>query len=202
MPVKKFKDPFLNTNAINAATEQVTVATSAHNVNHGSPLIESKNHKGSSTLSLNKKSLKDPKAEPKATPLPTSSNTLTLRERTPNGDLLVEPTTNSSELTKRYNKEDLKLGWQGLSGRMIKYLSEGDRFERLMDETKLRDLGVFLGIATEKVLLLEGQPTQIISQPQHQAIDRLGVALKDALEKRGLVTLTERKISIESGASK
>jgi hypothetical protein len=140
---------------------------------------------------VSKKSLKAPNAEPKATP------SLTLRERTPNGGLLAEPTSNSSPLTRKYNKDYLKDRWQTLSGRMMDWLHQDDRLEQMMAETKLRDIGVMLGIATEKVLLLEGQPTQIISQPQHQAIDRLGVALKDALEKRGLVTLTERKISIE-----
>lgn len=151
---------------------------------------------------VSKKALKAPKAEPKATPLSPSSNTLTLRERTPNGGLLVEPTTNSSPLTKKYNKDYLKDRWQTLSGKMMDWLHEEGRLEQMMTETKLRDIGVMLGIATEKVLLLEGQPTQIISQPQHQAMDRLGVALKDALEKRGLVTLTERKISIEPGSPK
>jgi len=145
---------------------------------------------------VSKKDLKAPKAEPKATPA------LTLRNRTPNGGLLAEPISNSSEPTKRYNRDYLKDRWQTLSGRMMDWLHQGNRLEDMMAETKLRDIGVMLGIATEKVLLLEGQPTQIISQPQHQAIDRLGVALKDALEKRGLVTLTERKISIEPSTSK
>lgn len=143
-----------------------------------------------------KKDLKAPKAEPKATP------PVTLRNRTPNGGLLAEPIKNFSEPTKKYNKDYLKDRWQTLSGRMMDWLHQDNRLEEMMAETKLRDIGVMLGIATEKVLLLEGQPTQIISQPQHQAIDRLGVALKDALEKRGLVTLTERKISIEPSTSK
>lgn len=99
--------------------------------------------------------------------------------------------------TRKYNKDYLKDRWTTLSGRMMDWLNEGDRLETLMAETKLRDLGVMLGIATEKVLLLEGQPTSIIGQPQHQALDRLGLALKDALEKRGLVTLTERKVDIK-----
>ena len=149
----------------------------------------------SGTKSPNQKNLKAPNAEPKATP------PLTLRNRTPNGGLLAEPIPNSSEPTKRYNRDYLKDRWQTLSGRMMDWLHQGNRLEDMMAETKLRDIGVMLGIATEKVLLLEGQPTQIISQPQHQAIDRLGVALKDALEKRGLVTLTERKISIEPGGT-
>lgn len=111
---------------------------------------------------------------------------------------LMPPIVNSSGGgTKKYNKDYLKDRWTTLSGRMMDWLNEGDRLETLMAETKLRDLGVMLGIATEKVLLLEGQPTQIIGQPQHQALDRLGLALKDALEKRGLVTLTERKVDIK-----
>lgn len=103
----------------------------------------------------------------------------------------------SPGLTKKYNKDYLKDRWTSLSGRMMDWLNEGDRLESLMAETKLRDIGVMLGIATEKVLLLDGQPTQIIGQPQHQALDRLGLALKDALDKRGLVTLTERKVDIK-----
>jgi hypothetical protein len=113
--------------------------------------------------------------------------------------LIVMDKDSSSAIspTRKYNKDYLKDRWTTLSGRMMDWLNEGDRLETLMAETKLRDLGVMLGIATEKVLLLEGQPTQIIGQPQHQALDRLGLALKDALEKRGLVTLTERKVDIK-----
>lgn len=122
--------------------------------------------------------------------------------RTRNVDSILERMPSSSEPIKKYDKEYLKLGWGNASGRVLKYLLEGDRLETLMAETKLKDLGVFLGIATEKVLLLEGQPTQIISQPQHQKIDELGMALKDALQKRGLVTLTERTVKIEPGTSK
>src|SRR5574343_2068937 len=113
-----------------------------------------------------------------------------------------EPLSRTIEPTKKYNRDYLKDRWQTLSGRMMDWLHEGNRLEDMMAETKLRDMGVMLGIATEKVLLLEGQPSSIVSQPQHQAIDRLGVALKDVLEKRGLVTLTERKISIEPGSPK
>lgn len=105
----------------------------------------------------------------------------------------------SPGLSKKYNKDYLKDRWTSLSGRMMDWLNDGDRLETLMADTKLRDIGVMLGIATEKVLLLDGQPTQIIGQPQHQALDRLGLALKDALDKRGLVTLTERKVDIKIG---
>ena len=43
---------------------------------------------------------------------------------------------------------------------------------------------------------MEGQPTQIIAQAQQVKLDQLGIVLKDALEKRGIVTLTERKAEI------
>lgn len=112
-------------------------------------------------------------------------------------EVLSTDPLNPVSLTKKYNKDYLKDRWTSLSGRMMDWLNEGDRLESLMAETKLRDIGVMLGIATEKVLLLDGQPTQIIGQPQHQALDRLGLALKDALDKRGLVTLTERKVDIK-----
>ena len=56
---------------------------------------------------------------------------------------------------------------------------------------------VTLGITTEKLLLLEGQPTQIISQQQHQKIDELLPALLTEIKRRGvIVDLTERKASL------
>ena len=139
------------------------------------------------------KKFKDPsKSVIKETPLPPSPKAAKLPLTMIDKDL-----SSATSPTKKYNKDYLKDRWTTLSGRMMDWLNEGDRLETLMAETKLRDLGVMLGIATEKVLLLDGQPTQIIGQPQHQALDRLGLALKDALDKRGLVTLTERKVDIK-----
>jgi hypothetical protein len=94
-------------------------------------------------------------------------------------------------------RDHLKAGWGNLSSRTIDWLQEGDRFEELLAESKIKDIAVFLGISTEKVLLLEGQPTQIIGQAQQAKLDEMGPALLDALKKRGIVTLTERKATIE-----
>lgn len=161
---------------------------------------------------VSKKNLKAPNAEPKATPpdgniLKTqqngihsqkSSNTLTLRERTPNGGLLAEPISNSSEPTKRYNRDYLKDRWQTLSGRMMDWLHQGNRLEDMMAETKLRDIGVMLGIATEKVLLLEGQPTSIIGQAESKKLEDLIPALLLEVKRRGIkADVTERKVSLE-----
>ena len=98
---------------------------------------------------------------------------------------------------RKYNKEELKTDVQYLSQRVTTWLLEGDRLERLMNESKLKDIMVTLGITTEKLLLLEGQPTQIISQQQHQKIDELLPALLTEIKRRGVtVDLTERKASL------
>ena len=98
---------------------------------------------------------------------------------------------------RKYNKEELKTDVQYLSQRVTTWLLEGDRLERLMNESKLKDIMITLGITTEKLLLLEGQPTQIISQQQHQKIDELLPALLTEIKRRGVtVDLTERKASL------
>ena len=101
----------------------------------------------------------------------------------------------------RYEREQLKADTSLVTGRMMKYLTEGDRLETLMAETKLRDLMVSMGIMMDKLLLLDGQPTQIIGTPQQQQLDEVGAALLQALKERGLggpaVTLTERTVTLE-----
>lgn len=87
---------------------------------------------------------------------------------------------------RKYNKEELRVDVQYLSQRLTTYLLDGDRLERLMAETKLKDLGVLLGITTEKLLLLEGQPTQIISTQQHQKMDQVMPKLLEEMQRRGL----------------
>jgi hypothetical protein len=95
---------------------------------------------------------------------------------------------------RKHGKDELKAGVQRLSQRLMDYLLDGDRLERLMAETKLKDLGVLLGITTEKLLLLEGQPTQIIGQAEQKKMDEILPALIDEMKRRGLkAELTERK---------
>lgn len=112
-------------------------------------------------------------------------------------DLVNRNLPKAKPVSGKAGKEFLKDQWTTLSQRAMNWIMEGDRLERMMEETKLRDITIMLGIATEKVLLLEGQPTEIISHQQHQDLDKVGLALKDALEKRGLVTFTERKVHIQ-----
>ena len=98
---------------------------------------------------------------------------------------------------RKHGKEELKAGVQRLSQRLMDYLLDGDRLERLMAETKLKDLGVLLGITTEKLLLLEGQPTTIIGQAEQKKMDEVLPALLQEIQRRGAkVDMTERKVEV------
>lgn len=105
---------------------------------------------------------------------------------------------------QRYSKEHLKERWNTLSGRLMDYLLEKnpktglDNLELLLRETKLKDIGILLGISTEKVLLMEGQPTQIVGYDERKKLDELLPALLNEVKRRGsTVELTERKASIK-----
>lgn len=139
-------------------------------------------------------------------PAPTTYKPIDLEKpglkRVAGGGKKIRPVSGSFELIevpapRKFGKEELKGGVQRLTQRLVDYLNHGDRFERLMAETKLKDLGVLLGITTEKLLLLEGQPTQIISQQQHQKLDEVLPKLMEEMKRRGVkADLTERKVSL------
>lgn len=98
---------------------------------------------------------------------------------------------------KRMDRKALQEAWSHLSGRTMTWLLDGTRLETMLQETKLKDVAILMGIATEKTLLLDGQPTAIIGQPQQAKLDQIGQALQTALKQRGLVKLTERTIELE-----
>lgn len=100
---------------------------------------------------------------------------------------------------QRYGRKELQRDIAGLTERTVRWLQEGNRLEQLFAETKLKDITVMLGILTDKTLVLEGQPTQIIGMPQQAQLDQIGQALQEALQQRGLaqtVKLTERTAEI------
>lgn len=99
-------------------------------------------------------------------------------------------------VTPKFDKKKLAENWRALTGRTMDWLLEGRRLEALLAEQRLKDIGILLGIGTEKVLLMEGQPTQIIGQPQQAKLDQLGQALQAALKQRGIVQLTERTATV------
>ena len=100
----------------------------------------------------------------------------------------------------KYTRQQLHLDTQDVTGRMMTWLQQGNRLEAMLAETKLKDILISLGILTDKMLLLDGQPTQIIGVQQQQKLDEVSTALATLLQQRGLtkqVTLTERKVAIE-----
>lgn len=101
---------------------------------------------------------------------------------------------------QKNRREALRDDWGNFSTRTMQWVLEGDRLETMLAETRLKDIAVVLGISTEKVLLMEGQPTQIIASHQQQQLDQVGKTLQEVLKQRGLVkqiTMTERKAEIE-----
>jgi hypothetical protein len=178
MPVKKFKDPFQP-----VSTEKLDDSS-----------------KSSTSKITQRKSLKAPKSET------ASGSELSLRSPSQNGSSTLPQRTISTPGASigKYNKDYLKERWTTLSGVIMTYLLEvvdqntgRMRLHNLLDESKLKDIGIMAGIATEKVLLMSGQPTQIIAESQQVKLDDLGKALKETLEKRGIVTVTERKVEIK-----
>lgn len=104
----------------------------------------------------------------------------------------------------RYSKDHLKERWHTLSGRLMDYLLEKnpktglDNLELLLRETKLKDIGILLGISTEKVLLMAGQPTSIVGHEERQKLDELLPALMNEIKRRGAsIELTERKAQVK-----
>ena len=102
-------------------------------------------------------------------------------------------------MARLYTRKDLQLETAELTRRVTTWLLEGDRLERMLVETKLKDVMVTLGIATDKMLALEGQPLANVGTPQQAKLDQLSGALAAVLQQRGLgtVTVTERKVELK-----
>ena len=111
-------------------------------------------------------------------------------------------TRQKQAMQRLYSRKDLQLETAELTGRVTKWLLEGDRLERLLAETKLKDVMVTLGIATDKMLALEGQPLANVGTPQQAKLDQLSSALASVLQQRGVgtVTVTERKVELKETA--
>jgi hypothetical protein len=98
-----------------------------------------------------------------------------------------------------YTRKALELDTRELTGRLTRWLLEGERLETLLAETKLRDVMIAVGIMTDKMLLLEGQPNANLGVPQQAKLDQVTAALAAVMQQRGLgtVTLTERTVEMK-----
>lgn len=140
-----------------------------------------------------------------ATASPSKAKALTLNEQIKlkallKGEVKIPKPTQAPVTVpapRKYGKDEHRAGVQRLSQRLMDYLLEGDRLEQMMAESKLKDLGVLFGITTEKLLLMEGQPTSIIGQAEHKKMEEVLPALLKEIQRRGVrADLTERKVSL------
>jgi cell division protein ZapA (FtsZ GTPase activity inhibitor) len=102
---------------------------------------------------------------------------------------------------RKFGKDELKADIKAVTQRVMDYLKTGNRLEQRLEFASLKDITVMLGILTDKNLLLEGQPTQIIGHAEQAKLDQIGTKLQELVKQRGLdrkITLTERTATIES----
>lgn len=77
------------------------------------------------------------------------------------------------------------------------YLSDNDTWYKKLDKASLRDLAIMEGIWIDKLQLLEGKATQVISHEHHEKLDQLLPVLLETLKQRGLtIGLSERRVEI------
>lgn len=88
--------------------------------------------------------------------------------------------------------EDLKHKTANLLGRLTDWLEAIDpktgqpRFEQMLGESKIKDISVVFGILTEKFLLTQGQPTQIMGHNEQLQADALFNKVLEEAQRRGL----------------
>lgn len=107
---------------------------------------------------------------------------------------------------KKGGKEFLKDKWGNITGKVLTWLDGIDeasgkpRLELLLAKSRLTEVATFAGIGTDKVLLLDGQPTQIVGQAEQKKLEELLPALMNEVKRRGTtVQVTERKAEIKLG---
>jgi hypothetical protein len=101
---------------------------------------------------------------------------------------------------RKFGKDELKQSVKRITQRVFDYLEADNRLEQRLEFASIKDITVMMGILTDKNLLLEGQPTQIIGHAEQAKLDQIGTKLQELVKQRGLdrkITLTERKAEIE-----
>lgn len=79
------------------------------------------------------------------------------------------------------------------------FLSDDEVWFAKLEEAKLRDLVLAEGVLIDKLQILQGKATQVISLQQQEKIDQIAPALMQLIQQRGLhVTATERTVQVET----
>lgn len=98
--------------------------------------------------------------------------------------------------------DDLKVNTGWLLGRTFDHLQQEidgatgkTRWDQLLEDSKGKEIAIILGILTEKFMLTQGQPTNIVAYSEHKTMDELAVAIEHEIKRRNLV---KRPITIEA----
>ena len=97
--------------------------------------------------------------------------------------------------------EDLKNSTGWLLGKMFDYLQKEvddtgrTKWVAILEESKGKDIAVMMGILTEKFLLTQGQPTNIVAHQEQKTMDELALAIEREIKRRNLV---KRPVTIEA----
>ncbi len=97
--------------------------------------------------------------------------------------------------------EDLKNSTGWLLGKMFDYLQKEvddtgrTKWDAILEESKGKDIAVMMGILTEKFLLTQGQPTNIVAHQEQKTMDELALAIEREIKRRNLV---KRPVTIEA----
>lgn len=97
--------------------------------------------------------------------------------------------------------EDLKNSTGWLLGKMFDYLQKEvddtgrTKWDAILEDSKGKDIAVMMGILTEKFLLTQGQPTNIVAHQEQKTMDELALAIEREIKRRGLI---KRPVTIET----
>ena len=97
--------------------------------------------------------------------------------------------------------EDLKNSTGWLLGKMFDYLQKEvddtgrTKWDAILEDSKGKDIAVMMGILTEKFLLTQGQPTNIVAHQEQKTMDELALAIEREIKRRGLI---KRPVKIET----
>ena len=89
--------------------------------------------------------------------------------------------------------EDLKNSTGWLLGKMFDYLQKEvdatgkTQWDAILEDSKGKDIAVMMGILTEKFLLTQGQPTNIVAHQEQKTMDELALAIEREIKRRNLV---------------
>ena len=107
----------------------------------------------------------------------------------------------AAEKKKDIKLEDLKNSTGWLLGKMFDYLQKEvdatgrTQWDAILEDSKGKDIAVMMGILTEKFLLTQGQPTNIVAHQEQKTMDELALAIEREIKRRNLV---KRPVTIEA----